>query len=245
MVCFSFTGSAKRLNRDAGISKLLLLHIESQLQERIIEEIDVLAHRIQRIKSTSAKAVEAAAGLEQNGKSLREISEQDLKMIRTGILPYHLSGILALLDTRQMTYEETSRPKPIDLTHQAMGQDIPEIPVLPLFLGESGIEAKALPDASLPLYQLSRTMPPWTHGKLTATLASMGRSRSDLPVGVFSTPQSRALHKENDGIALAKALWRLRMWSHQGWSGGGRSLDNGLMVHGYRQAMEGKLHEKW
>jgi hypothetical protein len=204
------------------VSKLLPLHIENQLQTKIVNDFLLFS-------TTTAFS-----------PSLVNLTLADLDRLKAGeeVLP----GILAVLDIRGMTAESIDPPRPRDLLSREREETtFPPVPLHSIYGKDT--PRTGLPDRVIPVYEVDKVLPRWMHKNVMDAISRTDRPYTDGYLAITSTP---TLFPRGDNAALevCKSLWRLRLYQGQGWAGMEREVEPGLIVKGFEERMEGKMHER-
>jgi hypothetical protein len=204
------------------VSKLLPLHIENQLQTKMVNDFLLFS-------TTTAFS-----------SSLVNLTLADLDRLKAGeeVLP----GILAVLDIRGMTAEPIDPPRPRDILSREGEETM--FPPVPLY-STYGKDAPrtGLPDRVVPVYEIDKVLPRWMHKSVLDTVSKTDCPCADGYLAITSTPELFPLG-DNAALEVCKSLWRLRLYQGQGWAGMEREVEPGLIVKGFDEWMEGKMHER-
>lgn len=202
------------------MSKLLPLHIENQLQTKIVKDFLLF--------STTTAFPSSLVNL--------TLTDIDRLKAREEVLP----GILAVLDIRGMIAESIDPPRPRDL----LSREETTFPSVPLYsIYGKDTPHTGLPDRVVPVYGLDKVLPRWMHKSVLDAVSKTDCPCTDGYLAITSTPTSFP-RGDNAALEVCKSLWRLRLYQGQGWAGMEREVEPGLIVKGFEEWMEGKMHER-
>jgi hypothetical protein len=229
---------------------LLPLHIEAQLQEKIIMDLQAIKVANQADKVSKDSQVIATGDEVRPVKScVVPLSSVGMERIRAG--SNEIPGLLAILDLRGLSTSSSSeqRPHPKTLLDMANRLVYPKIEMHRLY--DDMAEDGGLPDKVVPEYPLAGILPLWQHAGVLDCLAGMVRQEGgelqDNHIGIISTPDTVRTGTPDLGIELSKSLWRSRLYSGQGWTR--ENVDpvekqDSVVVAGFEDRMDGKMHGK-